>query len=80
MTVEKTLANIRSGVNVTVTGFVDDDADAVRKILSLGIIPGDALQVLSTWPAVVFEVGTTSYALDSELAGRILVAETAVGD
>lgn len=80
MTVQKTLANTGSGVNVTVTGFVDSDPDAVRKILSLGIIPGDALQVLATWPAVVFEVGSTSYALDSELAGRILVAETTLGD
>ena len=73
---EKTLADIRSGVNVTVTGFVDGDEDAVRKILSLGIIPGDELAVLATWPTVVFEVGPTSYALDSELAGRILVAQT----
>lgn len=73
---EKTLADIRSGVNVTVTGFVDGDEDAVRKILSLGIIPGDVLEVLATWPTVVFEVGSTSYALDSELAGRILVTET----
>lgn len=70
---QKTLADIRSGVNVTVTGFVGGDEDAVRKILSLGIIPGDALQVLATWPSVVFEIGSTSYALDSELAGRILV-------
>lgn len=70
----ETLANVRSGVNVTVTGFVEGDEDAVRKILALGIVPGDALRVLSTWPSVVFEVGSTSYALDSELAARILVA------
>lgn len=73
---EKTLADIRSGVNVTVTGFVAGDEDAVRKILSLGIIPGDSLEVLATWPTVVFELGSTSYALDSELAGRILVTPT----
>ena len=73
---EKTLSDMRSGVNVTVTGFVGGDEDAVRKILSLGIIPGDVLSVLATWPTVVFEVGSTSYALDSELAGRILVTQT----
>jgi Fe2+ transport system protein FeoA len=58
---------------VTVTGFVEGDEDAVRKIIALGIIPGDVLGVLATWPTVVFELGSTSYALDSELAGRILV-------
>ena len=72
-----TLANIRSGVNVTVTGFVDGDEGAVSKILALGIIPGDVLLVLAAWPAVVFAVGSTRYALDNELAARILVtAET----
>ena len=68
-----TLANLKPGVNATVTGFVDGDEDAVRKILALGVAPGDVLEVLATWPAVVFELGSNSYALDNELARRILV-------
>ena len=70
---ETTLATLKAGKIGTVTGFVDGDEDAVSKILSLGIVPGDELEVLRTWPSVVFELGSTSYALDSELAGRILV-------
>lgn len=70
---DTTLATLKSGRIATVLGFVDGDEDAVRKILSLGIVPGDELRVLRSWPSVVFELGSTSYALDSELAGRILV-------
>ena len=70
---QKTLASLKSGTLATVTGVVEDDEDAVRKILALGIVPGDEVLVLSTWPAVVFELGSTSYALDSELARQILV-------
>ena len=69
----KTLAELRSGMNATVTSFVEEDESALRKILSLGIVPGDDLLVLSTWPAVVFELGSTSYALDIEIAKRIRV-------
>ena len=69
----RTLDQIPRGSSATVTGFVEGDDEAVRKILSLGIAPGDVLKVLATWPSVVFELGSTSYALDSELAGRILV-------
>jgi Fe2+ transport system protein FeoA len=62
-----------AGVNATVAGFVEGDDDAVRKILALGIVPGDELRLLSTWPAFVFELGSTSFAIDVELAERILV-------
>ncbi len=68
-----TLAELPAGMNATVTGLVEGDDDALRKILSLGIVPGDELQVLSTWPTIVFELGSTSYALDVELARRIRV-------
>lgn len=64
---------LRAGMNATVAGFVEGDDDAVRKILALGIVPGDELQLLKTWPAFVFELGSTSYAVDVELAQRILV-------
>ncbi len=70
---DKTLAELLPQVNATVTGFVSGDEEAVRKILSLGIVPGDHLKVLANYPAVVFELGSTSYALDNELAGQILV-------
>jgi Fe2+ transport system protein FeoA len=74
----QTLAMSSAGVNVTITGFVEGDDEAVRKLLALGLVPGDALRLLSTWPAFVFELGSTSYAVDTELAQRILVTETTV--
>jgi Fe2+ transport system protein FeoA len=49
----------------------------MRKLLALGVAPGDVLRVLSTWPAVVFEVGSTSIAIDDELASIILVTPCA---
>ncbi|MEE2886860.1 MAG: FeoA family protein [Planctomycetota bacterium] len=72
----ETLADMRRGMNAMVTSFVEGDDGILRKILSLGIAPGDEILVLSTWPAVVFELGSTSYALDVEIAKRIRVTAT----
>ena len=69
-----TLKSLRAGSLVRVTGFVEDEEDA---LLALGVAPGDVLRVLSTWPAVVFEVGSTSIAIDDELASIILVTPCA---
>ena len=71
-----TLDQLKNGVRATVTGLAEDDEDAVRKILSLGIVPGDEILVLATWPAIVFELGSTSYALDVDLARRIRAIPT----
>ena len=69
----ETLAEMPRGMNATVTSFVEDDDAVLRKILSLGIAPGDEILVLATWPSIVFELGSTSYALDFEIAKRIRV-------
>ena len=62
------LTSVRAGKAVTVTGFVEGDEHAVRKILALGIIPGDRIDVLATNPAFLIEIGSAQYAIDSELA------------
>ncbi len=68
------LTTVRAGTSVTVTGYTEGDEHAVRKILALGIIPGDRIEVLATYPAFLIEIGSAQYAIDSELAARILVS------
>jgi Fe2+ transport system protein FeoA len=68
-----TLKSLKPGSTGRVTGFVGGEEEAMRKLLALGVTPGDVLHVLSGWPAIVFEVGSTSIALDDELAAIILV-------
>lgn len=71
---EMTLAQLKKGSTATVTAFAESDPEAVRKLLSLGLVPGDRLLVLARWPAVVFEVGASCLALDAELASRVFVS------
>jgi Fe2+ transport system protein FeoA len=71
---EMTLRRLSTGMTATVTEISGGGDDATRKILSLGIAPGDEVLMLATWPSIVFEVGSTTIALDEELAERILVS------
>ena len=72
------LTELPKGAVATVTGFVEGDETGVRKLLALGIAPGDELLVLAKYPSVVFELGSTSYAIDDELATLVLVSRHAI--
>ena len=73
MVVTETLAQLRRHARAIVVGFVEDDEESVRKLLAIGVVPGDHLVVLATFPACLFELGSASYAVDRELASKILV-------
>lgn len=68
-----TLAALTKGAVATVIGFAEGNDEAVRKLLALGVAPGDKLRILATGHACMFEVGSARYAIDRELATRVLV-------
>ncbi|MCC6672076.1 MAG: ferrous iron transport protein A [Planctomycetes bacterium] len=68
------LSELARGDTALVLGFVTSDEGAIRKLLALGLAPGDEIRVLATWPAFLLELGVNSYALDRELASHVLVA------
>ncbi len=72
-----TLASLAAGTRAVIVGFAPEDEEAIRKLLALGLAPGDHLHVVATYPACLFELGSASYALDRELAGKVLVAREA---
>ena len=72
-----TLADLRAGDRATVTGFVEGDEPLLRKLLALGLAPGDRIVLRRRWPVFVFELGPSSFAIDGVLAARVLVEPTA---
>jgi Fe2+ transport system protein FeoA len=69
----KRLSDMRPGERLPVLRLSEDDPDLLRKILSLGILPGDLVVLLRRSPAFVFEVGRSQFAIDRELADCIEV-------
>ncbi len=49
------------------------DEEILRKVLSLGIYPGDTLLVIRRKPLVVFRIGASQFSFDHRLASGIFV-------
>jgi Fe2+ transport system protein FeoA len=58
-----------------VTGLVQQRkrGSHAERLTALGVLPGVELEVIRRWPAVVFQLGHSQFAVDEELAGLILV-------
>ena len=67
------LASLRPGDGATVVGFEESAADAIAKLLALGVVPGIRLVLESLGPAVVFRMGHARFAIDLELASVVRV-------
>lgn len=50
------------------------DPGILRKIMSMGILPGMPVTLLRRSPSYLFEVDQTRYAVDSEIANHIYVS------
>lgn len=68
-----TLAALRPGQRGTVQRLAAASGASLRKLLALGLLPGVELEVERSWPAIVVRMGHATLALDSALAGAVLV-------
>lgn len=50
-----------------------DDEKILKKLMSMGILPGIQLEVVQTFPAYVFQAGYTQIAVDKSIASAVWV-------
>jgi len=67
------LADLRCGESARVAGIVDPASSAGRKLTAMGVLPGAALVVLQRYPAIVFRIGYSEFAVDTALARQVRV-------
>lgn len=70
-----TLAEMQPGQCARVMGLKDPalEKQQVRKYLAMGLIPGAEITLVQRFPAYVFEMGYSQFAIDRELASSVLV-------
>jgi len=68
-----TLDKLEAGKSGTVAGLNTNDQSILRKLMSMGILPGITLKMLQTFPSYVFEAGYTQVAVDKEIASVVIV-------
>lgn len=64
------LANDESG---TIVELATKDKDILRKLMSMGVLPGMSVRVILKYPSYVLQVGFTQVALDAGIASVIVV-------
>ena len=45
----------------------------LQKLMAMGVLPGQSIEIIQTYPSYVFQVGQTQVAVDKEIAGSIFV-------
>lgn len=67
------LSSMKSGERGAIAYLSSRQMDSLQKLMALGVLPGSPIAIIQTYPSVVFQVGQTQVAVDSELASDIYV-------
>jgi DtxR family transcriptional regulator, Mn-dependent transcriptional regulator len=66
-----------SGLKVKEKGRISrvalHDSKKLQMLMSMGVFPGVELSVLQRFPSVLFQIGHSQFAIDSEVAKTIFV-------
>lgn len=69
----KKLAELKRGQEGIVVGFDMENEAILKKLMSIGVMPGMSIKAIQTFPSHVFQVGYTQVAVDKTIASAILV-------
>lgn len=67
------LQDLERGQSGIVARLDTRNENILRKLMSMGIMPGVKVSVVQTYPSYVFKAGFTQVAVDSEIASVILL-------
>lgn len=67
------LCDMKKNEAGTVAELDTANKNILRKLMSMGILPGMPLRMIQTFPSYVFDVGYTQVAVDKEIASAVKV-------
>jgi len=67
------LVYMRPGERGHVAYLHSHNQDKLRKLMAMGVLPGASVELLRTYPSIVFRVGYTQYAVDHEIGESVYV-------
>lgn len=69
----KPATRLKRGQEGTIAMLGTDDGSMLKKLMSMGVLPGVHFKMLQSYPAYVFQAGYTRLAVDKEIASVIIV-------
>ena len=67
------MSNLRQGESGAIAYVHTGDSERLKKLLALGILPGESVTLQRRYPSFVFTVGQSRYAVDEGMAAAIYV-------
>lgn len=67
------LTELKKGQEGIVGELDTNNQGILKKLMSMGVLPGIPLKVIQTFPSYVFQAGYTQIAVDRNIASVILV-------
>jgi DtxR family Mn-dependent transcriptional regulator len=71
------LTELKSGEDGEIAYLQTDDSKKMQKLMAMGVLPGNRIELMQTFPSYVFRVGFSEFAIDTAMAREIIVRRTA---
>lgn len=69
------LTELTSGQSGEIAYLAANDDKKMQKLMSMGVLPGNRLEVVQTYPTYIFKVGHSQFAVDDALAREIHIRD-----
>ena len=67
------MSNLRQGESGAIAYVHTGDSERLKKLMALGILPGESVTLQRRYPSFVFTVGQSRYAVDEGMAAAIYI-------
>jgi DtxR family Mn-dependent transcriptional regulator len=67
------LTELKSGEEGTIAYIQTEDSKKMQKMVAMGVLPGNRIRILRTFPSYIFRVGYAEFAIDANMAREIFV-------
>ena len=67
------LTELKSGQEGDIAYIQTEDSKKMQKLMAMGVLPGNRILLMQTFPSYIFRVGFSEFAIDSAMAREIFV-------
>ncbi|GLI39791.1 metal-dependent transcriptional regulator [Geobacter hydrogenophilus] len=67
------LTELKAGEEGDIAYILTEDDTKMRKLMAMGVLPGNRINLMQTFPSYIFRIGYSEFAIDTALAREIHV-------
>ena len=68
-----TLTELKPGESGEIAYILTEDSKKMQKLMAMGVLPGNSINLMQSFPSYIFRVGYSEFAIDTAMAREIFV-------